>query len=96
MTSAIFFDLLVDRFPWVWMKESPQIIFGALELLGLVFLVKMIAQRRRNRHLVVRVPEHTDNQSNAFALLAEYSPQNAQGCSSYGTGNATSISPHAP
>ena len=46
---------------------------GALELLGLVFLVKMIASKRPHHHFQVRVPALTDNQSNAVALLAQYS-----------------------
>ena len=52
------------------MKESPQRIIGAVDLLGLVFLVKMVAKTSESSSLV-RVPGSNDNQSNAVALFVE-------------------------
>ena len=62
------------RFPWIWQRENdPKRVISALEMLGLVFLMRLLGRAAPNAHAVLHVGGLTDNQGNAFALLKEYS-----------------------
>jgi hypothetical protein len=64
-------DITALNFPWLYDKGSPQKRIAALEMLATVRLVKAILLQSGKQALTI--PFHTDNQGNAFALLANRS-----------------------
>ena len=60
--------ILEKDFPWIYDKGTPQQRISTLELLGTAMLIKLILEK--TTHEALDVPVYTDNQGNAFALLA--------------------------
>jgi len=68
------FSLVIPRklHPWVWSRgENPKRCIAALELLALIYLVRMIAEEKApNMHL--KVKGISDNKGNTHALMGCY------------------------
>ena len=63
-----FADDLPQTYQWLFSKETPQRRIARLELIATTTLVKLILQATPGRHL--RAPIFTDNQGNAFSMMA--------------------------
>ena len=67
------FRVTKELFPWAFAKGSPQRVISALELLGTVILVRLIAELDIGGATDVTVKGITDSECNTYAFLRSYS-----------------------